>query len=575
MPDAVSATSAPSRAMAHRPARFALVSILCGALAQAGLAFAYGLLHWSTTAAVLFSLAVSIGPSYWGSRTYVWSGLSRHSCRREVSGFVALALAGSAIAIALTSLTHLLGRVFTDDRSLLTVWVCTGSALATVVVWLTRYVVLDRFLFSRADDRPGPHLGSPMTTHQIRVPGPRRPGQTLDVSVVLPCLNEEESVGLCVTEAHEALAAAGLTGEVIVVDNGCTDRSAEVAERAGARVVRENVPGYGAAIRAGIAVAAGDVVVMADADCTYALDRVGELVQPVLDGETDLCLGSRLSAATRHSMPFLHRFVGTPALTFLVRQGGGYADLTDSQSGFRAFGREAVGSLALRSTGMEFASEMLLRASQAGWAVRELPLDYRKRVGESKLSTWRDGMRHLRLIIELSPYQLLWTPGLGLVALAVLLYTLGILAPDGVGVGSLVWQPVFFASICLVLGTVATLAAAVVGYHLPSSSASVRRRYRWVGHARFSRHVAGIGIAAVGAGVALDGALMVAWLSATGGQGLRLTLAGLAQGFILSGSIATVFALLYRLLLDLRDVPAAPHVAVPAEPALVATTTLR
>ncbi len=402
------------------------------------------------------------------------------------------------------------------------------------------------------------------TTGQI--PEPRSTDE-LDVSIVLPCYNEEASVGLCVTEAYEALRSAGLSGEVVVVDNNCTDASADVARAAGARVVPEAVPGYGAAIRAGIRAALGTVVVMADADCTYPLDRVAELVRPVLAGETQLCLGSRLSAATRHSMPFLHRFVGTPTLTLLVRQGGGYSGLTDSQSGFRAFGRQAIGDLALRSTGMEFASEMLLRASQAGWSVRELPLGYRERVGESKLSTWRDGGRHLRLIMKLTPHQLLWLPGLAATALAALLFVAGIVAPGGVDVGSTTWQPVFFASICLVLGVTASLAAAVVGFHLPSSSASVRHRFRVVGHPRFAATVAGAGLAAAGAGLVLDGALMLAWLFGHGGTSLRLTLAGLGQGLILTGAILAVFALLYRLLLDLRDVPRldAPTGAVMAE----------
>jgi hypothetical protein len=384
----------------------------------------------------------------------------------------------------------------------------------------------------------------------------RGPEQDLDVSIVLPTLNEEKSVGLCVTEACEALAEAGLTGEVIVVDNGCTDRSADVARTAGARVVEEPVPGYGAAIRGGIRAARGRVVVMADADCTYPLDRVGELVRPVLDGDTDLCIGSRLSAATRHSMPFLHRFVGTPTLTLLVRQGGGYAQLTDSQSGYRAFRREAIGGLALRSTGMEFASEMLLRASQAGWAVREVPLGYRERVGESKLSTWSDGMRHLRLIVKLTPYQLLWLPGLALTAMAAALYTLGIVAPEGVGVGSLTWQPVFFASICLVLGVTASLAASVLGYHLPSSAETVRHRFRFVGSPLFPQRVAGAGLIVAGSGLLLDGGLLAAWIAGAGSPALRLTFAGLAQGAILTGVIIAVFALLYRLLLDLQPVPA-------------------
>jgi Glycosyl transferase family 2 len=417
-----------------------------------------------------------------------------------------------------------------------------------------------------------------MLPRQPSSPAARRaPDRDLDVSIVLPTLNEEESVGLCVTEAFEALADAGLTGEVVVVDNGCTDRSAEVARNAGARVVEEPVPGYGAAIRGGIRAARGRVVVMADADCTYPLDRVGELVRPVLDGEIDLCIGSRLTAATRHSMPFLHRFVGTPTLTLVVRQGGGDAQLTDSQSGYRAFGREAIGGLALRSTGMEFASEMLLRASQAGWSVREIPLGYRERVGESKLSTWRDGMRHLRLIMRLTPYQLLWLPGLALTAMAGALYLLGIVAPEGVGIGSLTWQPVFFASICLVLDVTSSLAASVVGYHLPSSADSVRHRYRFVGNPSFPQRVAGAGLVCAGSGLLLDGGLLAAWLVGSGSPALRLTLAGLAQGTILTGAIIAVFALLYRLLLDLRDVPPARRAAgadasSPEDPAAVRVT---
>ncbi len=379
--------------------------------------------------------------------------------------------------------------------------------------------------------------------------------KTLDVTVVLPCLDEEASVGLCVTQAYEAIAAAGLTGEVVVVDNGCTDDSARVAERAGARVIREDRPGYGSAIRAGIVAALGEVVVMADADCTYPLDRLGELVAPVLSGDTDLCLGSRLSEATLQSMPFLHRFLGTPTLTYLVRQGGGYTGLTDSQSGFRAFRREAVTRLGLRTSGMEFASEMLLRASQSGWRVREIEMDYRERVGESKLSTWRDGMRHLRLIMRLSPHQVLWAPGLLLLAAAALLHVSGVLFPGGLRVGSLVWQPVFFASICMILGTVSALSAAVIGYHLPTSAATVRHRFRWVGSVRFPETVAGTGMAAVGSGLVLDGVLALAWLTGTDGQPFLAidhhvgqTLAGLAQGLIVTGAIAFVFAVLYRLL---------------------------
>ena len=161
----------------------------------------------------------------------------------------------------------------------------------------------------------------------------------VDVSVVLPCLNEAESVGLCVTAAREALAGAGIRGEVVVVDNGSTDGSPQLAADAGARVIRESQQGYGSALRTGFAAAKGEVVVMADADLTYDFAKVPELVAPIRAGEADMVLGSRLGGATRQTMPFLHRFVGTPAITFLTARACGGRVVRDSQSGFRAFRR--------------------------------------------------------------------------------------------------------------------------------------------------------------------------------------------------------------------------------------------
>jgi glycosyltransferase involved in cell wall biosynthesis len=168
------------------------------------------------------------------------------------------------------------------------------------------------------------------------------PDTTLDISVVLPCLDEEASVGACVSEALEAITAAGLTGEVVVVDNGSTDDSAQVAREAGARVVVELEPGYGNAIASGVSAARGRVVVMADADSTYPLDRVVELARPVLDGGADIVLGNRMSDANDATMPFLHRTLGTPVLSWLNRRAAPGLRVRDSQSGFRAFGRAAL-----------------------------------------------------------------------------------------------------------------------------------------------------------------------------------------------------------------------------------------
>ncbi len=383
--------------------------------------------------------------------------------------------------------------------------------------------------------------------------------EPLDVSIVLPTYNEQESVGLCVLEALEACTAAGLRAEVIVVDNNCTDDSAQVALRAGARVVREPVPGYGAAIRCGIAAAQGTVVVMADADCTYPLDRVAELVRPVLADELDMTIGGRLDAATRQSMPMLHRFVGTPALSYLVRESTGVAGRIDSQSGFRAFRRTTVLGLGLRATGMEFASEMLIAAVRHDLRVQEIPMGYRPRIGDSKLNTWADGWRHVRLILSMSPHLVLWNPGLLLTGLAIALFGFSVFAPTGMDVGSLTWQPIFFSTTLLVVGLTASLAGAVLAHHSPTASARVRLAFAWVADPGFSRWNLRVGAFLGLVGLSLDGGLLAVWLRGSAmSLDERLTLGGLAQAMVLSGTLLTAFALLYRMLTSAARAIAAP-----------------
>jgi hypothetical protein len=371
----------------------------------------------------------------------------------------------------------------------------------------------------------------------------------VDVSVVLPCLDEAESVGSCVVAALDAMRAAGLRGEVVVADNGSTDGSASIAEAAGARVIPAATRGYGAALAAGIAAAQGTVVVMADADLTYPLEKLAWLVAPVIAGEADLVLGSRLDAATRASMPFLHRFVGTPALTYLVRRASGSGlQLTDSQSGFRAFRRDAMLGLGLQGSGMEFASEMIIRANGAGWRIDEIPTGYRERVGESKLNTFGDGWRHLRLILSLAPHLLLIGPGVVLGVLGVLMTVLSMTASDGVlTVGSLRWQPMFFGPMLLVVATCALLAGSVIAHRSVLLHDAVRRRYAFVAAPQFPKRSAIVGVLALSVGVAIDASLFFADVAGGAGTGRRFALAGVAQAFILIGLLVTLFGVLMSL----------------------------
>ncbi len=202
----------------------------------------------------------------------------------------------------------------------------------------------------------------------------------------------------------------GHAGEVIVVDNDSTDNSAEVARSAGAVVVSETRPGYGRAIRTGVDAARGDIVVMADADLTYDLSLLSELVRPVLTGQADLVIGSRRGASRRNDAGQSSSPGDTATHLSHRSRSGGDARVRDSQSGFRAFRRDCFLDLHLRSTGMELASEMLIQATRSDLRLVEVRTGYRQRVGSSKLAAYTDGRRHLRQIAFLALTSSSWDP---------------------------------------------------------------------------------------------------------------------------------------------------------------------
>ena len=229
------------------------------------------------------------------------------------------------------------------------------------------------------------------------------------VSVVIPCLNEEQNIDRCVRAAQQALSAAGLGGEVIVVDNGSEDRSAALAGAAGARVLHEPRRGYGSAYLAGLAAARGDYLVMADADLTYDFADIPRFVEKLAAG-ADLVVGDRMDHIEPGAMPWLHRYIGNPLLTGILnlffRTG-----VRDAHCGMRALRRDAIARLDLRTTGMEFASEMVVSAARERLVIDEVPIKYHPRGGESKLSSFRDGWRHLRFLLVHSPVYLFLLPG--------------------------------------------------------------------------------------------------------------------------------------------------------------------
>ncbi len=250
-------------------------------------------------------------------------------------------------------------------------------------------------------------------------PAPEVLSEELLVSVVIPCLNEAQNIERCVAWARTTLAENGIPGEVVVADNGSEDGSAELAARAGALVVHERRRGYGNAYMAGFAAARGRHIVMADADLTYDFGEIPRFLAELEDG-ADLVMGDRMDGIQPGAMPWLHRYIGNPVLSGTLntffRTG-----VRDAHCGMRAFRRDTLPVLDLRTTGMEFASEMVIRAVKAKLSIRQIPIAYHPRGGESKLSSFRDGWRHLRFLLVHSPTHLFVIPGAALALLGTLI----------------------------------------------------------------------------------------------------------------------------------------------------------
>jgi glycosyltransferase involved in cell wall biosynthesis len=248
------------------------------------------------------------------------------------------------------------------------------------------------------------------------------------VSVVIPCLNEAENIERCVTLALGVLRDSRIPGEVIVADNASEDDSAALAAKAGARVVPEPRRGYGSAYLAGFSAARGRYIVMADADLTYDFREIPRFVEELEEG-AELVMGDRMDNIHPGAMPWLHRYVGNPILTGVLnvffRTG-----VSDAHCGMRALRRDVLPRLDLRATGMEFASEMVIRASKEKLEIREFPIEYHPRGGESKLSSFRDGWRHLRFLLVHSPTYLFMLPGALMLALGVVIALVSLLQID-------------------------------------------------------------------------------------------------------------------------------------------------
>jgi len=233
----------------------------------------------------------------------------------------------------------------------------------------------------------------------------------VEVSVIIPTKNEEKTIGICIEKVKKVFKEYNINGEIIVSDSS-TDRTPEIASSLGAKVIKPDKKGYGYAYIYAFKFARGKYIVIGDGDNTYDFLEIPKLLEPLKKGEADMVIGSRFKGKILPgAMPWLHKYIGNPLLTwtlnFFFKAG-----VSDAHSGFRAFTREALEKMNLRCHGMEFASEMIIEAVRRGLRIKEVPITYYPRHGESKLSSFSDGWRHLRFMLLQTPKYLFYIPGL-------------------------------------------------------------------------------------------------------------------------------------------------------------------
>jgi hypothetical protein len=283
---------------------------------------------------------------------------------------------------------------------------------------------------------------------------PQAFAEELELTILLPCLNEAETLGTCIEKAKKTLEANAIRGEVLVADNGSSDRSREIAQQHGARVVSVERRGYGAALLGGIAAARGRFVIMGDADDSYDFANLMPFVEQLRAGH-DLVMGNRFRGGIAPgAMPPLHRYLGNPLLTAIGRLFFKSA-AGDFHCGLRGFRRAAIERLNLRTTGMEFASEMVVKATLLGLRVTEVPTTLSRdgRTRAPHLRSWRDGWRHLRFLLLFSPRWLFLYPGFALIAAGAALFALILPGPRTIAGVTLDVNTLMYASVAMMLGT--------------------------------------------------------------------------------------------------------------------------
>lgn len=359
-------------------------------------------------------------------------------------------------------------------------------------------------------------------------------GRKVTVSAVMPCLNEENTLGMCIAKAQACFARLKVAGEVVVADNGSSDRSVAIAESMGARVVHVPIKGYGAAVSAGARAALGEVIIMGDSDDSYDWSRLDDFITAVQAGN-DLVMGNRFRGGIEPgAMPALHRYLGNPVLSFISKIAF-RIPVGDFHCGMRAFSADAFRRMRLSATGMEFATEMVASASRLGMRVTEIPIKLYpdKRGRPPHLRSFRDGWRHLRFILSHSPDHLFLWPGLSMFALGTLMMAALALGPITIG-GH--YAGVYFTVLGAMLALIGTnivsmgmLGKVILGIGPPDRSRFLRSLLAHPHQLELTLLAGAVGVLG---GVAVDAKLLVRWLETQQGMEDSVNLAIVASTVI-------------------------------------------
>ncbi|MEI6632735.1 MAG: glycosyltransferase family 2 protein [Chlamydiota bacterium] len=376
----------------------------------------------------------------------------------------------------------------------------------------------------------------------------------IELSCVMPCLNEEETVGVCVKKALETIRRLGIAGEVVVSDNGSTDRSVEIARSLGARVVVQPKKGYGSAYMKGIFEARGNYIVMADSDDSYDWTDLERFITPLRKG-CDMVMGTRLRGEIKPgAMPWLHRYLGNPLLSGMLRIFF-RTRISDSHCGMRSFTKAAYEKMGLQTQGMEFASEMVIKACMLGLKIAEIPVTLYPdgRTGRPHLRSFRDGWRHLRFMLMFAPTWLYLVPGLSLMGAGFVI--LCALLPGPLTIGSRLFDVHY-----MVLGTLMT----ILGYQIVTLGIYARvfiytQRFEYrdefleKGFRRFNleRGIM-LGLVIVLAGVAILGFILAKWIIANYGPLHEFRTALFGMTLVVIGT-QTIFSSFYLSMLGVRE----------------------